>query len=384
MIDFREMRLRSNPHFRLVPFDQVEERERGTLEPMAKEPDFYGLLVPPATSALPLKSVSRDAALLFLTLRQPACVPHLLTNLFGANAHHRLRELVLDGVFEVEQAGGFISGAGALPFFGGGGGDTPSSRVAQLSVDAIAYAAAVEGLSASETAARLYMYNRAPSTPQLQRQFADDDRLTDYLVQGAALAGQLDSHWVRGVSQESWLTWQRAEPAARHTFKLYISPTLDGLPHVFPVAVDTFARVKCSHFKIGRTAFGLLRPDKFVAYFTSLEQLQEAAELIRASAGGISAQGVPFTAAIDADGLASWGMDPPRFDQVLAWQEHQSWRQWLTERIAVYTLAAKESGTEDILGFVRHRVSLDGIDPGTWSPSLAIWRGPAGTDEEIE
>jgi len=147
--------------------------------------------------------------------------------------------------------------------------------------------------------------------------------------------------------------------------------------------VDTFFQVKCSQFKIGRTAFGLLRPDKLVAYFASLEQLKEAAELIRASAAGIAAQGVPFTGAIDAEGLVSWGMDPPRFEQVLPGQEHQSWRQWVAGRIAVYTLTARESGAENIPEFVRHRVGLDGIDTATWSPNLAIWRGRAGAEEEV-
>ena len=169
----------------------------------------------------------------------------------------------------------------------------------------------------------------------------------------------------------------------RHDFKLYVSPTLDSLPQAFWVMVDTFARVRCSQFKVGRTAFGLVRPDKLVAYFHNLDQLREAAELIRASAAGLAAQGVPFTAAIDPAGLVSWGMDPPRFDQVLAWQEHQSWRQWVAERIAVYTLAAKESDAEDIPGFALHRVSLDGIDTTTWSPDLAIWRGRAGTEAEV-
>jgi hypothetical protein len=383
MINLCEARLRSNPRFRLIPFDQLEEREQRAFQSLSAEPDFYGLLAPPSASAIPVKSMSRDAALLFLTLREPACVPHLLTSLFGANVEDRLRQLVLDGVFEVEHAGGFVSGAAALPFFGSRPDDVSTCRVAQLSLDAVAYAAALEGLSTSEIAARLYMYNRAPSTPHLQRQFANDDRLLAYVLNGTAVAKQLESRWIREISQDSWLMWRTSEPVARHGFKLYVSPTLDNLPQVFWAMVDALVRVKCTHFKIGRTAFGLLRPDKFVAYFVSLDQLQEAAELILSSTDGVSAQGVPFTAAIDTDGLVSWGMDPPRFDQVLAWQEHQSWRQWIAERIAVYTLAAKESGTEDIPGFVLHRVSLDGIDTTTWSPNLAIWRGRAGTEAEV-
>jgi len=94
----------------------VEERERTTFESLAEEPDFYWLLVPPATSALPVKSVSRDAALLFLTLRKPACVPHPLTILFGPGTPARLRELVLDGVFGIEWGGGFHRRCRGPPF----------------------------------------------------------------------------------------------------------------------------------------------------------------------------------------------------------------------------------------------------------------------------
>jgi len=381
VIDFQTTRLRSNPRLRLVPFDECDERERRLLEPLAEDSYFYGILAPPDTSSAPAKSMSRDAALLFMSLREPACVPHLLTSLFGANVEERLRELVLDGVFEIERGGVFTSGTAALPQLSRDVGVTSNSRVGQLSADAIAYVIAAEGLSPSEAAARLYMYNRVPCTAALQRKFAGDDAVVAFLTGETALAKQLQKHWVREVSQEAWLVWHRAGSATSLGFKLFISPILDGLPKTFQVAVDAFLRVKCSHFKVGRTAFGLLRPDKFVAYFDSLEQVKEAAELIRASTSGIAAQGVPFTGAIDAEGLTSWGMDPPKFEQVMAWQEHQSWRQRVTERLAVYTLAAKESGAENVLDFALQRIGLDGVNPDTWTPNLAIWRGSVGTEE---
>ncbi len=102
--------------------------------------------------------------------------------------------------------------------------------------------------------------------------------------------------------------------------------------------------------------------------------------MIRRSAAGAVAQGVPFTAPIDSDGLLSWGMDPPRFEQVLQSQQLQSWRQWLTGRIAVYVLAGREAGT-DVHSFIRNRIELDGVDPVSWTPNLAIWRGPVGTEQ---
>jgi hypothetical protein len=383
VIDLREARLRSSPSFRLVAFDQLGGRERDAFQSLTEEPDFYGLLSPPPSSALPVKSVSRDAALLFMTLREPGRVPYLLTTLFGGNANERLRQLVLDGVFEVEHEGQFKGGAGALSILGLEKGEEATTRVARLSREAICYAAALEGLSIGELAARLYMYNRVPSTPEIQRKLGDEERVLSYVVGDSRVARQLGARWMREVSGDAWLMWRTRQSTPRLDFKLYVSPTLDSLPAAFSLAVDAFRRVGCARFKIGRTSFGLIRPDKFVAYFPSLEEVREAADLICASASGISAHGVPFTAAIDADGLVSWGMDPPRFEQVLPRQAHQSWRQWLAERIAVYMLTAREAASDDISAFVLNRLALDQIDVTSWTPNLAIWRNRACKDEDV-
>jgi hypothetical protein len=156
---------------------------------------------------------------------------------------------------------------------------------------------------------------------------------------------------------------------------------MEALPEVFCAAVDAFAKVGCSRFKVGRGAYGVLRPDKFVAYFTHLDQVLRAAEMIGNEVGGAPAQGVPFSAGIDASGLLSWGMDPPRFELTPAGSEHQSWRRWLSERIALYITMARQSDG-DVPTFVRQRIALDGVDPVQWIPNLSIWRGPVGTEQE--
>ena len=79
----------------------------------------------------------------------------------------------------------------------------------------------------------------------------------------------------------------------------------------------------------------------------------------------------------------SWGMDPPRFEQLLGLQSPHSWRQWVAERVAVYTVAAKESDAENTTEFVLRRIAMDGVDTATWSPNLAIWRGLAGSSEGV-
>jgi hypothetical protein len=375
VIDFREVRLRSNALFRLIPYDRLQAQEPNAFKSLGEDPDFFGVLVPPDGSVRPVKSVSRDAALLFLALAEPACLPHLLTSLFGPGANDSLRRLVLDGVFEVELRGQFVSGASVPELLSDQPGAHPASRIAQLSSDAIAYAAALESLATHEVADRLYRFNAAPSTPALQRRFAADDRLLAFVLETKGIAHRLQSRWRRATIGETWLTWSSGESDGPPAYKLYVSPALDHLPRIFEIAVGAFAKVPCTHFKLGRGVFGVLRPDKLVAHFSGLDRLQQAADLIRTAVGGATAQGVPFTAPIDTEGLLSWGMDPPRFKQVLARQEYQSWRQWLTGRIAVYALAAKATGT-DVQAFVRTRIALDGIDPQSWHPDLAIWRGP--------
>jgi hypothetical protein len=382
MIDIGQARLRSNPKFRLVPFDLLPAQELEALRELKQTPDFYGILVPPEGSVLPVKSVSRDAALLFMTLREPACLPHLLNDLFGADVAERLRPLILDGVFEIEEAGRFVSGPSALTRIEEAREAASSSRVPGLCEDAISYAAALDGVNLRDLAARLYLFNVAPAGSELYARFARDDRLVEFLFEGSDGARRLQSRWHRETLGDAWFMWRSAVSAEAASYKLYVSPNLEHLPHVFDAALRAFAAVRCRCFKVGRGAFGVLRPDKLVAYFSTLDSLQQAAEEILGSVAGATAQGVPFTAPIDADGLLSWGMDPPRFEQVLASQQIQSWRQWLTGRIAIYVLAAKEAGT-DPHSFVRNRVELDGVDPSNWSPDLAIWRGPLGSVQEV-
>jgi hypothetical protein len=380
VIDFCRARLRSNPRFRLIQHDRLAPAERSEFQSLSEDPDFFGILLPPGGSKHPPKSVSRDAALLFLSLAEPACLPHLLTSLFGSDANDRLRQLVLDDVLEVEHAGGFVSGPAVLELLKDDSGTPPVSRVAQLSSDAIAYAAALELLELHQVAGRLYLFNTSPSTPALQWRFATVERQLTFVSGSGVAARQLRTQWRGEPVNDGWLAWS-GQHTTGASYKLYVSPRLDDLPAVFAAAIESFARAGCSRFKLGLGAYGLLRPDKLVAYFAELDQVLNAAELVKRSAGGARTQGVPFSAAIDADGLVSWGMDPPRFEQVPAGREYQSWRHWLTERVAVYAMAAGQAGC-DVHAFVRQRIALDGVDPSSWNPNLAIWRGPVGTEQE--
>jgi len=379
-MDLRQVRLRSNPRFRLVPYDRLSPAEQGAFRLLNHDREFYGILFPPPESGLPPKAVSRDAALLFLALRQPASLPNLLTDLLGLEAERRLRQLVADRVLEVESAGQFVSGPALIELPGGEQDGRVASRVARLSSEAIEYARALESLDLAATADCLYRFNAAPATPSLHGRFASVDRLHAFVQAPPDVQGRLQSDWRCESVADRWLVW--SSRAAATPYKLYVSPLLEDLPKVFAVAVRAFAQVGCPTFKLGQGAFGLLRPDKLVAHFSSLDRLQRAAELIAQGAAEATAQGVPFSAPIDPAGLLSWGMDPPRFEQAPQAGSALSWRHWLCERIATYMVAARQSGG-DVQAIVRQRVALDGVDPVDWTPDLAIWRAPLGTEPEV-
>jgi hypothetical protein len=377
--DLREARLRCSGRFRLVPYDALAAHDKEALRSLCEGPDFFGVLIPTEGSALPMKSVSRDAALLFMALREPASLPRLLTALFGDRADEWLRPLILDGVLEVERDGNFVSGPAALPLVGDRQGADPTTRVARLSEEAIAYAAALEEVSAQELANRLYLYNTAPATAAWRRRIAGERAFDAFLLAGDGVQALLRSRWRRQTQADSWSVWSAEADAGSRPHKLYVSPAPESLPATFAIAVRAFAKTGCAYFKVGHGPAGVLRPDKLVAYFAGLDDLHRAAELIGAHSAAVAAQGVPFTAPIDREGLLSWAMDPPRFEQVLEHQQYQSWRQWLTGRLAVCVTAAREAGA-DVHAFVRSRIALDGVDPASWNPDLAIWRVPVGTE----
>jgi hypothetical protein len=372
VVDLCHLRLRSNPRFRLVPLDRLPMSERGAFESSNADPDFFGILTPPPETGLLPKSVSHDAALLFLALAEPSCLPNLLTNLLGAEANQRLRQLVLDQVFEVEEAGQFVTGPAALELLGEQAALRGDSHVARLSSEAIDYAQTLESLQMHQVAARLYSFNTAPSTPSLQRRLGSGTQMPTLLCADIDTERRLRSRWRSESIGGSWSVWSDPTAAAAG-YKLYVSPVLDDLPRVFTSAVRSFERVDCPRFKLGKGAYGLLRPDKLVGYFLDLDQLHRAAEMIAASAADAAAQGVPFSAPIDSAGLLSWGMDPPRFDLTPPGHGVSSWRQWLTGRVAAYVEAARQSGG-DVQAFVRQRIALDGVYPADWTPNLAIWR----------
>jgi hypothetical protein len=391
--DLATRRLRASDAFVLLGLDDLEPAEQKGLGILVDDPEFYGLLKP-KNPRLPAKSVSKEAALLLLTLQRARRVPALLASIFGGDLGP-LHALLADGVLEVEQDGVFVSGLEALSLFAPAP-STPSTSAQQatsrLSQAAIECAASYEGLDAGTLAEKIYAFGRLPCAEPLRRRFENDAALLSFLAVEDGVASVLASSWVREGDADAglpWLSFSTRSPTPPLSHKLYVSARLDAMPPLFAMAVRALKRTRCAHFKIGRGGEGVCRPDKMVAYFSTLDRLRECAALIEdeLSASDVpptSAQGVPFTASIDAAGFLSWGMDPPSLAHATNALDAQSWRGWIASRVAVAVLSAAGADAHtDVVPFVLRRIELDGIDPHTWAPTLAIWREFAARSGDV-
>jgi hypothetical protein len=371
--------LRANPAYELVLWDRLAPEERGALESLPRDPDFYGVLRPRTEgTALGVKAVDRDTALLFLTLREPGPLPAYVRAALGAATARTLARLIADGVLEVERDGAFVSGPAALqarwePVPIGG-------RLAELSLAALRYGQALALDDPLRLSFRLYGYNRRPLDPRWRKLLPGPEAVREHLGIGPGGAHRklLDRTWSPSPPSEAWLSWssRALEPAADPggaVWKLYVSPAPEALAEGFGAILEALAAARAGQFKIGSGALGLLRPDKIVAYFPSFERLEQAARAVESRLGGVAAQGVPFTSEIAGDGLVSWGMDPPASERS-PWGGRESWRLWLTHRLARALIAARGSGEEvEPWRYALERLRLEGIDPYSWTPAASQW-----------
>jgi hypothetical protein len=369
--------VRASPLYELVLFDRLPPGERKALDSLRSDPGFYGVLRPrEGGPRLGAKSVDRETALLFLTLREPGPLPSYVRTVLGEGTARTIARLVADGILEVEKGGVFVSGPAAIEGAARGSG---GGRLAELSIAALRYGQALAVDDPLALSFRLYGYNHRPLTPGWKRLLASAEAVRAHL--GIALGGAhrmlLDRVWASLEPSEAWLSWRlrSGESSSRPdgaTFKLYVSPAPEALAGRFGEVLDAFAAARAPHFKIGASAAGLLRADKIVAYFPSFERLTGAAAAIASHLGSVPAQGVPFTSEIAGDGLLSWGTDPSAGTG--AWGRSESWRLWLTHRLARALLDARAAGAAEPWRFAIERVRLEGVDPETWTPGALLRR----------
>lgn len=355
------MRLRTSPSIELKRLGDLAPGQREPFLELEHDPDFYGILLAHPPLSMNVQAVPRAVAELLETLRTPQ------------DYDGEVIDLVLDGILEIETEDGFVSGADAPFDF-----DVPSTDA--LSREALLYAQDLETRDVQTLSSALYHFHRIPRTPFWSTRFADRETILGYLgADRGPLRALLEREWILSDPKPEWIYWRsrtRSESVGSDvTYKLYISPRPERIRDVFASAVRVLSAFPGTPFKVGNGA-GLLRPDKFVAYFPTREILNEAAAALRQELAGCDAHGVPFTASIDDGGLLSWGIDPPKSDRALQWMPAESWRYWVVHRLAAAIAIAKGARTSRAIEpwrFAFERARRHGIDVATWTPSASLW-----------
>lgn len=365
-------RFRANAEFELTAFERLPREQQQQWKDLANDPSFFGVLLPRPGTPWRAKSACRDTALLFFSLQSPGQLPAFAIGPDREAANRAVAQLVLDGILCIEADSGFVSGpAASARILHTATRQAPACPLASLSADAVSYGASLLSLDAARLSARLYFYNRLPLTAHWRERFPDGDAVKRELGGDAAL-----KQWAElppDPTNDGWISYRLPIPSSLprgvRTYKLYFSPRPEHLREAFPAFLAALAGSGCVNFKTGRNAAGLLRPDKIVAYFHSRKQVEEAAQRILTALKGCPAQGVPFTAPVGDSLLVSWGVDPP----AEVWERRESWRLWVTNRLAVHLHAAHAAQSGDAVSFALNRIHLEYVDTATWTPQAAIW-----------
>ena len=374
MMPLIERQFRANPGYELLLREQSVECDGAPLPIPPPDESLYGYLRPTPSSHLTWRAVSPDTALLFLTLRRDGGVPGYFRSLFGGRTDNRLLQLVLDGILEVEHEGTFVSGPGAKKPLIGDEAYSGKGHIADLSIEALRYVEALGDLTIPEMTHRLYGFGRRPVTSAQKRLF-DHAGIATFSGFLGKVPLALDRYWVLSQSANAhWVMWRPirnnddGEPAR---FKLYVSPGLSHVAEAFAASAEWLGQSPgVRGLKLGRGVLGLTRPDKLVAYFSRLDDLQEAGAGLHRRLGGCPVHGVPFTAELSPDGLLSWGADPPR----TAPSEPGSWRLWIASKLAAHFETARRGDvSRPLWRFVLDRLRLDGVNPDIWAPNAEFW-----------
>jgi len=375
---------RAGSDYELLPFERLTAAEQLPLDGLRSRPDFYGVLVPREGSGRTVKAVGKDTALLWLTLTAPGRLPLFACQGELHQVAAAVSELLLDGVLEVEHEGEFVGGPRAAKLLVGPTTAGSVGTLARLSLEALRHGAAL-GLDRPDgprgLAGRLYAYHRQPLTPGWARRVPDRAAALALLAPaGGSVRAGLESRWevADADAMPGWIAFtpQRSAASRRRpgSYKLYVSPEPEALPAAFGVVVERLARGAAQPFKVGADAQGFLRPDKMVLYFGDLESVLAAASELTGGLAELPPHGVPFTAEIALDGLLSWGMDPPRSERLVAWDERESWRVWVVKRLAAALLGGREGDAEmPPWRFALERLRREGVDVDRWTPSTTLW-----------
>ena len=369
---------RANPGYELVAYNRLPAEQQELFANLRRDSDFYGILRPKEGASLAVKSACHDTALLYYALQNPDTLPPFVIAGEPEETNRAMAMLVLDGVFELELNGRMVHGAEAFAdICEPPAPEAACSTIATISQQALQYGQSLPIGDAGSLSARLYSYGRLPVSPQWRKKYPSEDAVRRCLgvePQGEN-ARRLDADWHAlppDPENDGWIAWQsrQAPPPAEAMYKLYVSPHPDFLREAFDAMTPIFTAARAHAFKVGKDLAGILRPDKFVAYFSRFDQVEQSARAILEKLPECPAHGVPFTAELGSP-LVSWGIDPAAEDDAPVWLARQSWRLWITNRLAVALLVGKQNAAPGMepWRFAIERLRFEGVDTENWTPA---------------
>lgn len=383
LTDWDTADLRASPDYALVPYDRLSAGQKRQLGGLADEAGGYGIVMGKGSSPRAIHALDCDTALLFLTLMTPGPLPSFARRALRDEAEGAIARLVADGILEIKRGDRFVSGPDAIAREDRGS-DGGGGAVAKLSRAALEHASRLGIEDPRLLSLKLYGYHRAPLSPRLAKAYPTRSSIEAYWGLDAGEARSiLDRAWIplskggdEAKAKDVWIAFRSARPRAAipatgPMYKLYISPAFDAIPQAFAAALPVLTDLGVDQLKVGATIEGLLRPDKWVAYFGTFEELSLAAGALDRALAAIPAHGVPFSGGVDARGLLSWGMDPPpgaRGD------DRESYRLWMTNKLASAIVDAARAGAEEPWRYAVDRLALEGFDTRSWTPTERIWK----------
>jgi hypothetical protein len=365
-----DRRFRASREWDLADIAELPENLRASLRETAGYNDGAAALLPRPGNRLSAKIVSSRAAQLLRTLSVEGFLPGDIRSR-GEQANRDIARLVLDEALEIEDRDRFSSGPRAhAALFCRTASPPPTGRLADLSLRAIRYGQALEITDVPSLARRLYTFGTIPRGPRWELLIGGADGIALLGLHREGRTRQNLARSYQASTHPNWLSWAMEAEHGRQRpelpYKLYVSPRPEALARCFPILAGVLSERHVWSFKVGRGVPGLLRSDKFVAYFEDLVHLRKVAEILADALKGCPAQGVPFTAPASEDGLLSWGVDPPSAGRPGA---RESWRYRLTNQLASGIVSAQSAATHvEPWEFALDRLSLDCVDPFTWTP----------------
>ncbi len=377
-------KFRQGSAYRLVEWNQLNQKEKELLVNQYEEPEIYGFFQPLISSpGLTVKIAYREVAMLYFHLQYSNLLPHYFTTAATQASNESIARLVLDNILEIEWNNQFVGGSLAVSALYG---ETIFEEnkipdyLSALSMAAIQYALLLNEPDVKSLANRLYTFNTIPWDYQRRNIFSalTEHTTKEFLFKNAdeGLKKDLNSNWNYSLTSEErgWLSWMRPRKTAApvssgsEIYKLYISPLIADLPSVFIKSIPIITASDAISFKTGSKLQGLLRPDKMVVYFETREAVLETSRLLENEFGSYTPQGVPFTAQTDKKGLLSQGVDPypVNFPEGI---EPSSWRTILTDELALAIIQSKTGNMNwnESIAFIRAKLLSAGIDINSWS-----------------